>query len=103
MKELSKELQHQGQELPQLEKQTAALLAELDLEADWICCRQEEGNRLTVELYFSQEELPPLIKLTRHLSAGLERSLQAAEPVEFQNRRWIRFFSLPPVEVDIGW
>ncbi len=102
MKELSKELQHQGQELPQLEKQTAALLAELDLEADWICCRQEEGKQLTVELYFSREDLPPLTKLTRHLSAGLERPLQAAEPVEFQNRRWIRFFSLPPVKVEIG-
>ena len=102
MKELSKDLQHQGQELPQIEKQTAALLAELDLEADWICCRQGEGKQLTVELYFSTAELPPLEKLVRHLSSGLECALQASKPLEFQNRKFIRIFSAPPVQVEVG-
>lgn len=102
MKELSQDLQHQGRELPQLEKQTAALLAELDLEADWICCRWEEEKRLILELALPNVELPSIAKLTRHLSLGLEQPLQAAEPVEVHDQKLLRFFSPPPLELEVG-
>lgn len=102
MKELSQDLQHQGRELPQLEKQTAALLAELDLEANWICCRWEEEKRLILELALPNAELPSIAKLTRHLSLGLEQPLQAAEPVEVCDQKLLRFFSPPPLELEVG-
>lgn len=101
MKELSKDILHQGQELPQMERQVSALLSELDLEAQWICCRQDQGKRLTLELYFSQEELPSLPALTKHLSAGLGQPLQASLPMEFQNHRFVGFFSQPPLQVEV--